>query len=96
MTDPNEETRLMAKEQSEHEFEILFSGGNPSVMDFNEQELEQVNQCLRETIQNLTAKITEQAQEIQALRERVRKAEIFFDKVSVGALANITRKDSGL
>lgn len=65
-------------------------------MDFNEQELEQVNQCLRGTIQNLTAKLVAQAQEIADIKQQLACANKFFDKVSVHELANITRKDSGV
>lgn len=64
--------------------------------DFNEEELEQVNRCLRGTIQNLSAKIVEQAQQIEELKRQLANANAFFDKVSVQELANITRKDSGL
>lgn len=70
---------------------------------FNEEELEQVNAALRGTIQNLTARLVELStryvksqMEIEELKQQLACANRFFDKVSVSALANLTRKDTGL
>lgn len=66
------------------------------MMNFDEEELKQVNHCLRETIINLTTKLVTQTDEIADLKQHLACANKFFDKVSVHELANITRKDSGL
>lgn len=62
------------------------------MMDFNEQELEQVNEALRGTVQNLKIELAAKDVDISELKQRLECAEKFFTAMTPHELANISTR----
>lgn len=59
---------------------------------FNEEELEQVNKCLRGTVQNLKIELAAKDVDIADLKQRLECAEKFFAAMTPHELANISTR----